>query len=126
MQMACKSCGEALSEDIGATYLKRSLCRTCYNEFRKVSMELEPVCRMCADPLTAENIYPNQGRVCRTCYLHHNNETRKRKRKAETDDSEPSDVSFEITETYTPQKKDDLYIFQNSRISDEQKNRQKP
>ena len=119
--MACKKCGEALPKDIGATYLKRSLCRTCYNEFRTVSMEEEPVCRICSEPLTSDNIYPNQGRVCRTCYLHHNNETRKRKRKAGTDESEPSDVSFEITETYTPQKKDDLYIFQNSRISDEKK-----
>ena len=118
MQMACKRCGDMLPANLCPTYLNRSLCRDCY---KTLNMEGDPVCRICSEPLTSDNLYVGQGRVCRTCYLHENNERRKRKREAGTDDSEPSDVSFEITETYTPQKKDDLYIFQNSRIPNEKK-----
>ena len=108
--MACRRCGNELPANLCPTYLNRSLCQDCYS-----------ICRVCSEPLTSDNTYVGQGRVCRTCFLYENNERRKRKREAGTDDSEPSEPSFEVTETYLPQKKDDLYVFQNSRISDEKK-----
>ena len=122
MQMACKRCGQDLPEDIGATYLKRSLCRNCYNEYRKVNMDEEQVCRVCNDPLTQDNIYPNQGRVCRPCYLHMANTNRKKRRQSAESDAEPIlELPFEVTETLIPERKDHLYIMQNSRIPDEKK-----
>ena len=122
--MACKKCGETLPEDIGATYQKRSICRDCYSlHYRKVNMSDDPVCRVCTEPLT--DPYPNQGKICRGCYLHVCSERMKRKREAsvegEDDDEHPLEVPFMITETFIPQKKDDLYVMQNSRIADEKK-----
>ena len=124
MKMACKKCGETLPEDIGATYQKRSICRDCYSlHYRKVNMDDDPVCRVCTQPLT--DPYPNQGKICRGCYLHVCSERMKRKREAsvegEDDDEHPLEVPFMITETFIPQKKDDLYVMQNSRIADEKK-----
>ena len=122
MEMACKKCGEDLPEDSCATYLKRSLCRSCYNEYRKVNMDEEQVCRICADPLTADNIYPNQGRVCRPCYLQMVNTNRKKRRQPPESDTEPIlEPPFEVTETFIPERPMHLYIMQNSRIPDEKK-----
>ena len=121
--MACKKCGETLPEDLGATYQKRSICRECYSlHYRKVNMSDDPICRACAEPLT--DPYPNQGYICRKCYLHVCNERIKRKRGgAQEADGEVEDdpLPFEITEVFVPQKKDDLYVMSNPRIPDEKK-----
>ncbi len=45
----------------------------------------------------------------------------KRKREASADGEDDDEPPFEITEVFVPQKKDHLYIFQNSRIPDEKK-----
>ena len=123
--MACKKCGATLPEDLGPTYVKWSICRECYNEtYRKPNMD-DHVCRVCSEPLTEETVYFGQGYICKKCYLHVNGERKKRKREAdaeaEAEAEQPPEPPFEIVETFTPQKKDDLYVMQNSRIPDEKK-----
>ena len=85
-------------------------------------MSDDPVCRVCAEPLT--DPYPNQGKICRGCYLHVCNERMKRKRGGEAGgeaEDELLEPPFEITEVFVPQKKDDLYVMSNPRIPDEKK-----
>ena len=83
-------------------------------------MEVDHDCRVCSDPLNAENIYPGQGYICRPCYIASTSESRK-KRKREAAETEQEEPPFEVTETFVPERKDHLYIMQNSRIPDEKK-----
>ena len=130
--MACKKCGEDLPTDISATCLKRQICRECYNKYRIVNMD-DAHCRVCSEPLTSENIYPSQGYICKTCLrasykrpgrpLGSRDRVKRRlcqKTKVEESVGE-EEPQYEITETFVPQKKDDLYVMQNSRIPDEKK-----
>ena len=135
IEMACKKCGEELPTDISATYLKRHICRECYNKYRLVNMD-NSQCRVCFEPLSPENVYPSQGYICKNCYrASHKRPGRplgsrdrvKRRLSQKTKLEEPAseavseEPQYEITETFVPQKKDDLYVMQNSRIPDEKK-----
>ena len=115
--MACRKCGEDLPADLSATYMKRSLCRDCYNAYRTPKTFEDHVCRTCAEPLTGDNIYIGQGYTCKTCFVASTSESRK-KRKQDAE-NECQQEPFEITEELTPPRKDHLYAFCNSRIPGE-------
>ncbi len=143
--MACKKCGVDLPSDISATYLKRRLCRDCYNKYRVVVNMEDAHCRVCLGHLTPENLYPCIGYICRA-FFRANQKKKGRplgsrdrvKRKLRADlkrkiDEAASEPEYQITETMVPEiaehppvpplppRKDDLYIMQNSRIPNELK-----
>ena len=113
--MACKKCGDQLPSDLSATYLKRQLCRDCYNQYRTPNMEEDHVCRVCAEPLNAANIYAGQGYVCRACFILSTAESRK-KRKRDAAETEQEEAPYEVAETFIPERKDHLYAMQQSRF----------
>ena len=80
-------------------------------------MEVDHDCRVCSDPLSAENRYPGQGFICRPCYVASTSECRK-KRKREAAETEQEEPPFEVTETFVPERKDHLYLMRNSRFGD--------
>ena len=131
--MACKKCGEDLPTDISATCLKRQLCRECYNKYRVVNMA-NAQCRVCLEALLPETVCLGQGYICKECYrashkrpgrpLGSRDRVKRRlcqKTKVEEPVSEMEEPQYEVTETFVPKKKDDLYVMQNSRIPDEKK-----
>ena len=117
--MACKKCGEDLPEDLSATYLKRSLCRDCYNDSRTPKAFEDHVRRTCAEPLTADDLYVGQGYVCKKCFVASTSESRKKRKQTADNECEQEEETFEITEEFVPPKKDHLYAMINSRIPDE-------
>jgi T5orf172 domain len=115
----CKKCGEDLPADLSATYLKRQLCRQCYNEYRTPKAFEDHTCRTCCEPLTGENIYVGQGYVCKSCFVASTNESRKKRKQYANNECEQEEPPFEVVETFAPLKKDHLYAMQNSRIPNE-------
>ena len=112
--MACKRCGEDLPADLSATYLKRSLCRDCYNDYRTPKDLEDHVCRTCAEPLTGETLYIGQGYVCKKCFVASTSESRKKRKQTADNECEQEEETFEITEELAPVKKDHLYAMANS------------
>ena len=97
-----------------------------------VRLDNQTQCRKCFTQLTEDNLYPNQGYICRDCFGSMKKVGRprgavdKKKRKLrspkhEADPHTESEGSYEVTEVLLPGRKDDLYIMQNSRIPDEMK-----
>ena len=79
-------------------------------------MDEDRVCRVCAEPLTADTIYAGQGNVCRKCFITSTAESqKKRKREVETEQEE---APYEVAETFIPERKDHLYLMRNSRFGD--------
>ena len=72
-------------------------------------------CAKCSTELVPGSFYDGRKNMCKEC---HKDEMRLRKRAIEDPDDGPD---FEVVETFIPQKKDHLYVMQNSRISDEKK-----
>ena len=97
-----------------------------------VRLDDQTQCQKCFVTLTEDNMCPNQGYICRSCF----NSTRKpgrpfgacdkKKRKTRVYPkryAEPSETDCEmlVVETFIPNKKDDLYLMANSRIPNELK-----
>ena len=100
-----------------------------------VRLDDQTQCQKCFITLTEDNICPNQGYICRSCFGSTRKPGRpfgacdKKKRKtriypkrnAEPSETEGDCDMLEVVEVFFPNKKDDLYFMANSRIPNELK-----
>ena len=94
-----------------------------------VRLDSQTQCRKCFTHLTEDNLYPNQGYICRNCFGSMrkvgrplgacDKKNRKLRGSRPAEPQSESEGSYEVTEVLLPGRKDDLYLMANSRIPDE-------
>ena len=130
--MTDRMCAKCSTELVPGSFYdgRKNMCKECHKDEMRLRRRVDddspedddtPTCKTractkCSAELLPDNFYQSWKTVCKQCFC---SNVKDRKR---THEELPEDgPDFEVVETFIPQKKDHLYVMQNSRISDDKK-----